>query len=103
MLGGVNFELFGRAILTDEEKNLIQNYKADKEILMKKEVKIPLTGRAIILNITIGSLMQGQSFKCNDISEILEYEEHVKKSCESFKTYIEVMKNFGGKEIVEFN
>ncbi len=54
------------------------------------------------MNITIGGLMGGQSFKCNDIAEILEYEKNVKESCESFKNYLEIMKHFGGEEVIEY-
>ena len=61
-----------------------------------------MTGRSIVFNLTIGSLMSGQVFKCNDMVEILEYEKNVKESCEAFKNYLEVMKNFGGEEIIEY-
>ena len=102
MLGGVSFLLSACVELTSEEADLVKKYKVDKEILLQKEVKIPLKGRSIVLNITIGSLMQGQSFKCNDIAEILEYEKNVKESCEAFKNYIEVIKHFGGEEVIEY-
>ncbi len=102
LLGGVKFELRARVELTHEEAGLVRKYKADKEMLLQKEVKIPLTGRSIVLNLTIGSLMNGQTFRCNDIAEILEYERNVKESCEAFKEYLEVMKNFGGEEIIEY-
>ena len=102
MLGGVSFQLSARTELTSEESDLVRKYNVDKEVLLQKEIKIPLTGRSIVLNITIGSLMVGQSFKCNDIAEILEYEKNVKESCESFKNYIEVMKHFGGEEVIEY-
>ena len=102
LMGGISFELQAIAELTDEERELVRKYKADKEILMKKEVKIPFTGRSLVLNITIGSLMMGQTFNCNDIAEILEYDKIVRESCESFKNYIEVMGSFGGEEVIEF-
>lgn len=102
MFGGVKFELQAKVETTKEESELISRYKADKEVLLKKEVKIPFTGRAIVLDITIGSLIGGQTFKCNDISEILEYEKNVKESCEAFKNYITVMKHFGGQEAIEY-
>ncbi len=101
LMGGISFELHAKVGLTDEERSLVSKYKADKEVLLKKEIKIPFTGRAITLDITIGSLMIGQTFKCNDIGEILESENNVKKSCESFKNYIEVMGAFGGEEVIE--
>ena len=102
LLGGVKFELKARTELTNDEADLVRKYKAEKEVLLQKDIKIPLTGRAITLNLTIGSLMSGQTFKCKDIAEILEYEKNVKESCEAFKNYLEVMKNFGGEEVIEF-
>lgn len=101
-LSGVKFEMKARVELTGEEAELVKKYKADKEVLLKKEVKIPFTGRAVVFDITIGSLIAGQAFKCNDVAEILEYEKNIKESCGAFKSYIEVMKNFGGEEAFEF-
>lgn len=69
---------------------------------MKREIKIPFSGNAISLNITIGSLVTGQNFKCEDITEILEIEKNIKESCEVFKNYIMVMNSFGGREVVEY-
>jgi len=102
MMGGVKFELSARVKLTNEEADLIKKYKADKEVLMKKELKIPFTGRAFNLDITIGSLTSGQSFKVNDIGEILETEGTIKESCQNFKRYIAAMKSFGGEEVIEY-
>ena len=100
MLGAVSFDLKARVELTGEEAGLVKKYKADKELLLHKE--IPLTGRSIALNITIGSLMAGQAFKCDDIAELLEYEKNVKESCKIFKNYLEVMRHFGGEEVIEY-
>lgn len=102
MLGGVSFELHAKVDLAGDEADVVKKYKADKETLLQKEIKIPFTGRSIVLNITIGSLVTGQSFKCNDIAEILEYEKNIKDSCEIFKNYLEIMRNFGGKEVFEY-
>jgi hypothetical protein len=102
MFGGVKFELSARVELTPNESEIVKKYKADKEVLLRKEIKIPLTGKSIILDITIGSLIAGQTFKCNDIAEILEYENNIKESCGTFKNYIVVMSSFGGEETIEF-
>jgi len=102
MLGGVSFELKARVELTGDEAALVKKYKSDKEVLLQKEIKIPLTGRSIVLNITIGSLLAGQTFKCNDIGEILEYEKNVKESSEAFKNYLDIMSHFGGEEVIEY-
>jgi hypothetical protein len=89
--------------LTGDENELVKKYKADKEVLLKRDVKIPFTERVYKIDITIGSLLGGQTFKCDDISEILASEQSVKESCEAFKNYLEAMRNFGGKEVFEFN
>ena len=103
MFGGVKFELHAKVNLTPEESALISKYKADKEVLLKKDVKIPFTGRALVFDLTIGSLVNGQTFKCNDIAEIMEYENNVKESCERFHNYLKVMSTFGGEEIIEYH
>ena len=102
VFGGVKFELSAKATLTPQESALISKYKVDKEVLLKKEIKIPLTGRSLLLDITIGSLVGGQNFKCNDIGEILEYEANIRESCQKFRNYLTVMESFGGEEVVEY-
>jgi len=98
LLGGNKFELTVRVQLTSEENDLVKKYKAGSEVLVVKE---GLFGGQKPL--TIGSLMEGQTFKCNNIAEILEYENSVKESCEAFKNYLELMRGFGGEETIEFN
>ena len=89
LLGGVKFELKARTELTSDEMDLVKKYKADKEGLIKKDIKVPFTGHTIELFITIGGLISGQTFKCSDIGEILETERNVKEACEAFKVYLE--------------
>lgn len=101
-LGGVKFELRAKVELTKEEAELIKKYKADKEVLLKKEIKIPFTGRAIEFDIKIENLVNGQTFKCSDVVDILETEKNVKEAAQNFKTYLEIMKNFGGEEVIEY-
>jgi hypothetical protein len=57
---------------------------------------------SLVLDLTIGSLVNGQTFKCNDIGEVLEYEQNVRLSCEAFKNYLTVMHGFGGEEVVNY-
>jgi hypothetical protein len=102
-LGGTKFELSAKVELTNDESSLVSKYKADKEILLQKEIKIPFTSKTLILDINIGGLMMGQTFKCKDIADIIEYENNVKDACGTFKNYLEVMKNFGGQEVIEYN
>jgi hypothetical protein len=53
LLGGVKFELRARVELTNEEAELVRKYKAQKETLLKKEVKIPFTNRALIFESVV--------------------------------------------------
>lgn len=103
LLGGTKFELRARVELTSEESGLVKKYKADKEVLLQREMKIPFTSKAVIFDISIDGLMSGETFKCKDIADILAYEENVKEACENFKNYLEVMGHFGGEEVIEYN
>lgn len=100
LLGGVNFELKAQVELTSEEAELIRKYQAHKEVLLFREVN--LLGNKFVINIKIGDLVNGQTFKCKDIAQILETEQNVKEACKAMKNYIMVMKSFGGQDIYEF-
>ncbi len=103
IVGSVKFKLLARVELSKEETELVRKYKADKEALLVKEVKIPFTKKVVPLELRINNLVEGQTFKCKDIADILLYEDHVKEACEVFKNHIEVMRSFGGEEVVEYD
>ena len=100
LMGGVSFILYARTELTENEIEMVKKYKAHKEQLLTKTISI--LGRKMDLIITIGGLIDGQKFKCKDIGEILAYEAEIKEACGRFKNYLEVMKSFGGKEVIEY-
>ncbi len=102
LLGGVKFELQAKTQLTPEEAEIVKRYKADKEVLLNKEIKIPFTGRSMKFDLKIEDLVRGQTFKCTDVTDIIETEKNVKEACENFKNYLHVMKDFGGEEIIEY-
>lgn len=102
MFGGVKFQLEAKATLTAEETDLIDKYRVQDEVLTQKQIKIPLTDRALVIKITIGSLVAGQTFKCDELTDILAYEEEIKQSCAGLRDLIEKMKTFGGEEVIEF-
>ncbi len=101
LMGGIAFELEAKADLNEHEMDLVKKYRVDKEVLMKKEINIPLTNKVYIMDITIGSLINGQTFKGDNIAEILEYENNVIEACNTFKSYIQAMEQFGGEEVIE--
>ena len=100
LLGNVKFELNSRVELTEEEDKLIKKYNTRQEILFLGKVNI----LGVILNtrINIEDLVKGHTFKCGNIAEIIRYEKIVRDSCATFKNYIEIMKNFGGEDIIEY-
>jgi len=102
VLGGIKFELTGKVELSADELALVKRYHAEKQVLLKKEIKIPFTSRALSLDLTIGSLLNGQTFKCEEIGDIISYEQELKIGCQTFKAYIETMKSFGGEEVLDF-
>jgi hypothetical protein len=101
LMGGISFVLKCKVELNAGEMDIIKKYKAHKETLVIKT--LTLFGRSLNLAITIGDLIDGQKFKCKDIGEILAYEDNVKEACGKFKEYVEIMRQFGGEEIVDFS
>lgn len=102
LLGKVNFQMVAKVELTKEEKELVDRYKIATEPLLYQEKKIPFTNKVLVININILSLMSGQTFRCKNIAEIIEYEKEVKTACETFKCYLDAMKIFGGTEEIEY-
>lgn len=102
VFGKVKFSLKARVELNNEEAALVKKYKAQDEILLEKELKIPFLKKKYVLLLKVGSFIMGEEFKCKDIADILQYEENIKEACKIFKNYIEVMKSFGGEEVIEY-
>ena len=100
-MGGVNFQLEAKVDLTQEESDLVKSYRADKEVLLQSEVSI--FGKVLEFDLKIEDLVKGRNFKCKDIGDILATEVNVKEACQNFKNYIEVMKTFGGREVIEYS
>jgi hypothetical protein len=100
MLGGVTFEVSAKVGLSDQEADLVKRYKVHKETLLKRQINI--LGRTIEFSTTIGNLIDGQTYKCGDIAEILETEKNVKEACQNFKTMLTVMSEFGGEEVIDY-
>ena len=59
--GGVKFELQARVTLTEDEDSLVNKYRVQDEVLVEKQIKIPFTDRALLVKMTIGSLVAGQT------------------------------------------
>lgn len=93
--GGISFLLSSRVQLTNEEMELIKKYKAHKTTLF--------TANNGTRPYTISDMLDGVTFKCKDVTEILQYEDILKESCRTFDTLVKVMISFGGEEEIDFN
>jgi len=91
-MGGISFILEAKVELTQEESELVKKYKAHKEVLYSAGNR----------QYTINDLLSGSRDKCKDITILLNNEEVYKNACVHFKTYLEVMRSFGGEEVIEY-
>jgi len=91
-MGGMKFILDAKVVLTPEESELIQKYKAHKEILYTKEAR----------PCTISDMVNGVRDKTKDVTVLLNNEEVYKEACEHLKTLLDVMASFGGEQVIEY-
>lgn len=92
-LGGMNFILEVKAVLTDEEKGLVKKYKANKHVLFSK---------GDYRSCTIDDLTYGIKDKVKDVSVLLQNENIYIGACKHLKTLLDVMKTFGGEDRLTF-
>jgi hypothetical protein len=100
--GGVRFNLLAKVNLNDEERELVQRFKADSETIYYNELTVPFIKKTFTFNITIKELMAGNHYTCDSIYEVLEREEGVKEACKNFYIFLEAMKSFGGEETISY-
>ena len=116
LLGGVKFEVKAKVELTDEERELVRRYKLEDETLVSRKVSNMLgqladsnmvgeltggkfTGREV--SITVTNLINGDTYKCKDLNEVMNYSDQLVDGCETLKAYLEVARGFGGEEVIE--
>jgi hypothetical protein len=100
MLGGhkgVSFTLAYRLELTAEEKELVARYKLGE---------YPVTWRtfqgAQSPDDTIENMQAGRSQTLSDVTTLLRNETIVKDACDSLPTLFEVVRTFGGDEVIDY-
>lgn len=47
-------------------------------------------------------LLDGETYKCKDLGEVIAYSNSLADACETLKAYLEVASSFGGEEVIEF-
>lgn len=97
---GVDFSLFGRCDITNEEKELIAKYKVGEYTLANYKIQ-PKGSEPIDIRISINDIINGKTVETDDINTLLELEESMKNGCRNMKMLLAVMATFGGEEVFE--
>ena len=91
---GMSFTLRYQMELTAEELQLVGQYKLE-------DYPVTFHGDGTSAS-TIRTLMQGYSKTLVDVATLLQTEETVKGACDSLPILFEVVRTFGGDEIVDY-
>lgn len=104
LMGGVSFEVKGKIDLTPDEQELIRHYKMENEILTKKKMK-NIWGQLtdIEVNVVVGGLLRGDTFKCKNLGEVIAYRDSLIDGCRNLKAYLDVAKSFGGEVVIDID
>lgn len=100
-IGGISFEVNAQVRLTDEERDLVQKYKQEGTVVLQRPLFVFGQPTDRVINLTVGQLIQGESFKCKDLGEVIGFCDNAKRACETLYNYLAVARGFGGEEIVE--
>ncbi len=93
---GMNFSLFCRVEISQEEQELINKYKVQEHVLTWREYQ-----GSQVPGLTVQDLVQGKTSEIGDVATLLNNEEVIKSACQDFKTLLTVMASFGGEEVIE--
>jgi hypothetical protein len=96
---GIRFVLTYRVETSPEEDELIRRYRVENWPLNAAFESDPHKW------LKIGDLIKGRTEKLEGelgVQILLKREEQIKDACEQFKLLMEVMKSFGGEEVIEY-
>jgi hypothetical protein len=94
---GVNFSLRYRLELTPDEVALVDRYKLHDYPITFKHIQ-----GTRVPDDTIGSMVQGGGQTVTDVTTLVGNEEVIKNGCDQLPTLFEVVRTFGGTEVIEY-
>jgi hypothetical protein len=100
MLGGhkgVEFTLSYRLELTPDEQELVARYKLEDYAVTwgtYQGQRVP--------DDTIANMVAGRSQTLTDVTTLVRNEAVIKDACDELPTLFEVVRTFGGQEVVEY-
>ena len=85
-----------------EETYVIDKFKLRKEIIWQKKPAESVVPSLIgVKTITVGSLINGETYTCSDINEILQFKEHIIQTAKGLKVMVDAAADFEGDTIIE--
>lgn len=96
--GGVKFSISFRALLTNDERSLIDKYKIADTILMQAKKKLIVEYE---IKITIDNLIRGHKFVADSIDILHDYESEIIVACRRLISLIDELRKFGGDIYLE--
>jgi hypothetical protein len=94
---GVEFTLAYRLLLTDEECELADQYKlGDYPVTWKN---LP-SGQ--VPDDTLRDMVAGRSQTLTDVTTLVANEKAIKDACDSLPKLFEIVRTFGGQEVIDY-
>jgi len=99
MLGGLSFEYSIKIMPNQQELELIQKYKMDREVIYQMERQ--LLGQKWEVTFTVGDFIRGKNVKNKNLAELIALENAVVEGCEVMKILLNAMSKIDIEEVIE--
>ena len=120
VFGKAKYTLYVRAQLNDTEANLVRKNRLENELLLyfdkdahssgyfrQKKDEGGFMGLAASLirdvSLTVGKLIEGTSFTCDNVGQLLSVENEAVRSAMQLKRYIIAAATFGGEDAIDID
>ncbi len=105
----VNFSITAKVEVTDEERANITKYKLGNTLLYTNMVDRgsgvlgAISRKAMAVEFSINSLIDGKTIESTDIGEILDLEDTIIGVAKNFKQILEASANFGNETVIDLD
>lgn len=94
---GISFTLKYQLQLNEEEQEIVRRYRLES---------YPLTWNTVqgtrMPDDTVGNMMEMRTQTLTDVTTLLKNEEIVKSACDALPHLFNVVRTFGGKEVIDY-
>lgn len=92
--GDHGFELHVKVEFSSEERSLIQRYHAERWALLAQESCVYAPHAESTTVITIRTLIKGATFTCQNVAEIIIYEQTIKEAFTDLEDVVDLIRRF---------